>query len=375
MISDMKKAKETTIRLFGVIGEEINGNEFARSLSDLDGEHEIVNLHVNSPGGNVDQGYSILSVILSMKATVNVTIVGIAASMAAVIAVCGDNVYMNDYSRLMIHDPTFASRENGKLTGKEKKTLETIKESLCTILSRRGGSMENVSRLMTEETWFTAGEALKAGLVDRIISTRKQEYKKLTTNDIYNRVSLDFINKSKNMDIMKELASLLGLSAPTEEEIIEAVKRLMNKPVESVALKLEKALSSGIIDQVAYDSLLDMGNYSPESLDKYLDKLNGDHEERTRENVERVLKSKNFIREDIKNKLVNLARIDFNLFESITNMITPIQRLSQLINNGGISGRSGWTLDDYRKNDPEALRENPALYNRLVEQYKKNIND
>ena len=84
----------TTIRLFGTIGSDINGDRFAGDLALLDGKFESIDLHINSPGCNVSQGYSIVSVLLSMKTPVNVYVVGIVASMAAVIAVCGNNVYM-----------------------------------------------------------------------------------------------------------------------------------------------------------------------------------------------------------------------------------------------------------------------------------------
>ena len=86
----------------------------------MDGKYDTLDLHINSPGGDVTQGYSIISVILTMKTPINVYIVGIAASMAAVIAICGKNVYMYDYSRLMIHDPYFSGAETDKLTDKEK---------------------------------------------------------------------------------------------------------------------------------------------------------------------------------------------------------------------------------------------------------------
>ena len=114
-----KKAKKT-IRMFGAIGTSFDGDQFAKELALMDGKYDTLDLHINSPGGDVTQGYSIISVILTMKTPINVYIVGIAASMAAVIAICGKTVYMYDYSRLMIHDPYFSGAETDKLTDKEK---------------------------------------------------------------------------------------------------------------------------------------------------------------------------------------------------------------------------------------------------------------
>lgn len=115
------ETKKRTVRLFGSIGNDIDGSRFANDLAELDEKVDQIDLHINSPGGSVDQGYSIVSVMLSMKSNVDVYIVGIAASMAAVIAVCGNRVKMYDYSKLMIHDPYFEGTASEKLTDKKKR--------------------------------------------------------------------------------------------------------------------------------------------------------------------------------------------------------------------------------------------------------------
>ena len=67
----------------------------------------VIHIRMNSPGGNVFQGMSIVSAILSMNTPVCVHIDGIAASMAAVVAVAADRVGMMDFANMMIHDPYF----------------------------------------------------------------------------------------------------------------------------------------------------------------------------------------------------------------------------------------------------------------------------
>lgn len=169
-----EKEKETTIRLFGSIGGGVDGDRFANDLASLDNRFDTINLHINSPGGSVSQGYSIVSTMLSMKARVNVYVVGIAASMAAVIAVCAENVYMYDYSRLMVHDPYFSGKDSDRLTDKDRNALSNISASLRTILARRGKDKEEITRLMRAETWFDADQAMKEGLIDGVISTKRK---------------------------------------------------------------------------------------------------------------------------------------------------------------------------------------------------------
>lgn len=89
-------------------------------------DFDMFNIRMNSPGGNVFQGMSIVSAILSMNTPVCVHIDGIAASMAAVVAVAADRVCMMDFAKMMIHDPYFTG-ESGKATSpKQKKALRGL---------------------------------------------------------------------------------------------------------------------------------------------------------------------------------------------------------------------------------------------------------
>ncbi|WP_139785115.1 head maturation protease, ClpP-related [Parabacteroides sp. Marseille-P3160] len=371
------ETKKRTVRLFGSIGNDIDGSRFANDLAELDGKVDQIDLHINSPGGSVDQGYSIVSVMLSMKSNVDVYIVGIAASMAAVIAVCGNRVKMYDYSKLMIHDPYFEGTAYEKLTDKQKKSLDNITDSLRTILSRRGKTKEEIAMLMREETWFSAQEAKAAGLIDEVISTkRKNEFSGLSSDDIYSRISAEYpFNKSKNnnMDLLTELASLLGLNNPTEEEIIQAVKKLIDgQPSEGVEEKLGSALRRGIINQDSYADLLEMGNKTPDSLNIYLSKLEKEYESKLNEKVDNYFKEIRsklyYVNYKDKEELKILAKNNFDLFVRLTNILPDRKPLSEEIKDTEKSGKNSsvWTLDDYRKYAPEELKKNPQLYERLI---------
>lgn len=111
---------------------------------------------------------------MAANAEIHVHVDGVAASMAAVIAVCGDRVFMYDYAQLMIHDPFFAD-EPSNLTPKQKKSLARCKATLQKILSRRGKDEGMIAKLMTAETWFSAEEALANGLIDEIINSSKKK--------------------------------------------------------------------------------------------------------------------------------------------------------------------------------------------------------
>ena len=376
-----KKAKKT-IRMFGAIGTSFDGDQFAKELALMDGKYDTLDLHINSPGGDVTQGYSIISVILTMKTPINVYIVGIAASMAAVIAICGKNVYMYDYSRLMIHDPYFSGAETDKLTDKEKNALSYFKSSLQTILSRRGKNQKEIGDLMSKETWFDAEKAKDMGLIDGVISTsRKKELDKLSPVGVYSLISAEYKNTDniniKNMDLLQQLASILGLENPSEEQVIKAVQDLVesqNNP-DVVKEKLDDALSKGVIDHADYKNLMVMGHSSPIEFNSYLDKLNRDYEKTQDKKIEDYFEKNKpklfYVNAKDKVKLIAFAKKDFDLFTSVINSLSNRIRLSDMIVKTGEKDRGAWTLDDYRKKAPNELKSNPELYERLIDRFKK----
>src|SRR5699024_9388020 len=69
------------------------------------GDVSIINLHINSPGGSVFEGIAIYNMLKQNKATVNVYVDGLAASIASVIAMSGDTIFMPKNAMMMIHNP------------------------------------------------------------------------------------------------------------------------------------------------------------------------------------------------------------------------------------------------------------------------------
>src|ERR1035437_331619 len=112
-IADNKE--EATILLYQQIGDTedengnistgINGNEFALELLYLASIVKIIHVRINSIGGRVLEGFSIISSILNSNAKIITYNDGIAASISALILMCGKERYAMDYSLTMIHNP------------------------------------------------------------------------------------------------------------------------------------------------------------------------------------------------------------------------------------------------------------------------------
>lgn len=221
-----KDKKEAVMRLYGEIGKEVDANQFAQSLAAMDSQVDTVHMHINSPGGDVLSGLSIISAMRSMQAFIHVHVEGIAASMAAVIAVCGDRVSMQDYSKLMIHDPFFSGVDKAKMNDKAAKALGSITDTLQTILSRRGCKKEKIASLMAAETWFTADEAKTEGLIDEVVSSqRKAELENLTHTELLCRIANEYKPVNNNEMDLTKIAASLGLPATaSEQQVLDAIQ-------------------------------------------------------------------------------------------------------------------------------------------------------
>lgn len=352
-----KDKREATIRMYGVIGRDVNGNEMAHELSSLDTDTDTINLLINSNGGDVSQGLSIVSSILSAKAFIHAHINGIAASMAAVIAISADKVSMQDYAKLMIHDPFFVGKGSDKMNDRQRKCLSSVTDTLRTILSRRGCQKEKVAQLMSDETWFTAEEAKNAGLVDEVVSTpRKQELGGLSAPELLNLI-LD--EDKKQFEKMNEIAKALGLpESATEQQIVEAIKNLSKS-----AATREKSI---------VDRLIAIGEQHGTVNEKNKDRMIRLSLADFELFLEMVTDFDSSVKEDDKNEDVLIEKpADSNRLSGVLNRTQE--------GKGSKAGKGqpkhDWAW--YQEHDPNALlameREQPELFKQLLDDYEQSF--
>lgn len=148
---------------------------FRDALKDL-GDVKTINLHINSPGGSVFEGIAIYNMLKQNKAHVNVYVDGLAASIASVIAMSGDAIFMPSNSMLMIHNPWTMAVGNASELRKQADDLDKITESsIQTYLNQAGDKLdeETLRQLMDDETWLTAKEAVDYGLATEVVEANK----------------------------------------------------------------------------------------------------------------------------------------------------------------------------------------------------------
>lgn len=134
-----------------------------------------INLYINSPGGSVSAGMGIYDAMQHIKAPVNTTVVGLAASMGALLLAAGTGKrYALPNARVMIHQPHL-SGVGGQVTDIEITAREAIKtkELMAEILAKHTGqSIERVKADTERDRWLSADEAKAYGLVDEVVHPR-----------------------------------------------------------------------------------------------------------------------------------------------------------------------------------------------------------
>lgn len=148
-------------------GWGVTAKDFIDSIRPHKGK--VLNLSINSPGGDVFAGIAIYNALRMHGADVNVRIMGVAASAASLIAMAGTTITMPENTFLMVHNPwTFAMGNADELRDMAD-VLDKISSSLVgTYVARTGKSEDEIKQMLADETWLTATEAVEAGFADEV---------------------------------------------------------------------------------------------------------------------------------------------------------------------------------------------------------------
>jgi ATP-dependent Clp endopeptidase proteolytic subunit ClpP len=145
----------------------ITASDFVRDLQGI--THDKIDLHLNTPGGDVFDGVAIYNALKSHKAEVTVIVDSLAASAGSFIAQAGDKVVMKKNATMMIHDASGLAIGNASDMRDLADLLDKTSDNIASIYSdRAGGTVADWRAAMQAETWYSADEAVKAGLADGV---------------------------------------------------------------------------------------------------------------------------------------------------------------------------------------------------------------
>lgn len=250
------QVQDNTIIAYGEIWNG-NGMEFVSLFSQLEAKYSKITVKLHSYGGSVFDGNLIYNTIQNSKKDVDLDIIGIAASMAAIISQSRKDkkprMVRNGF--LMIHAPS-GSTYGGALDHENNaKLLRSIENTLVQVLSASISKPKNyVAKWMVGDNWFDAEEALREGLISEIIEpesdtiTANLNPQELGAQGMYYQFTALLTPKNElqtNLDhtMKKPIIEALALTGVNEQSsdtaVIEAVKQHFEAKTNGLQGKLD----------------------------------------------------------------------------------------------------------------------------------------
>ena len=349
------KVQSNEIHLYGRIYEG-DGAWFVQEFSRLDGVHPEIELFLHSYGGCVFDANIILNSLLTARAQINTNIIGVAASMGAILAQAGKVRRQVSNGFMMIHAPSGSTWGTAKEHLSAANLLSEIEKHFVSLLAARTGKTEKeLIKWLDGDNWFSAKQAKTAGLADEIIDpianleTEINQPEKLGAKAVYEHFAACLsIEKNeektniltKNATQMKkeviETLGLVGLSAQSSDTaVVAAIQQHVEVKVGEHRLKyeaektarenLEKTINAA--QEARIKALLDAGEAAG--------KINAQH----REMYEKI------------GKTSGTAAL-----ETVLGSLVPHKAIG--VQNGGTGTatlKQGWDWDRYQKEDPKGL--------------------
>lgn len=219
--------------------------KFNDELKALGGKDLVV--RINSCGGDVFAAQSIYNQLKRYAGNVTVTIDGIAASAATIIACAGKNVIMPSNTIYMIHNPMnlligFYNQNELEEVGK---ALKAVKQTIINVYKMKCKDKitnEKLSKMMDEETFLTAQEAKDYGFIDKIDDENSVTGVLNKGNLVINSIAFNaklFNNPDKILEIMQKENNMRNKSG-IMNKLQDMVNNFSNKNNDEVIAKAKQ---------------------------------------------------------------------------------------------------------------------------------------
>jgi len=239
-------AGRASVMLYGEIGGEegVRPEQIVAEMAYLGKEYANIDVHINSMGGEVFAGIAIFNALKDCPSDVNIYVDGLAASIAAVIALCGKPLHMSRFSRLMLHSVSGACKGGARDMRECADLIEGLEGTLADMISRKCGmSADEVKQTYFDgkDHWITAEEAKRIGLCDDIYDLEGEDSLGAapTNEQVYQFVNrLDKKSpKPDKMEFIDTIKALEPFKDLTEDAIVAKVKSISNDAAKVEALQ------------------------------------------------------------------------------------------------------------------------------------------
>lgn len=218
----------------------VTARAFIEQLAGLSSSVKAIKLHINSPGGDVQGGINIANALRDQQVSKGRRVVtyidGMAASIASVIAMAGQEIHISDNALVMVHNPWSWVVGNAGEMRKTADILDTMRaQAIATYQWHSSLDADALAALMDAETWMNADEAIAKGF-----ATHKVEGLKAAA--------------------LFEAKSLGALKVPEQyrARVLDFVKPVQPTPQAAAPIDLVRACNEGGCPELA-ESLLASG--------------------------------------------------------------------------------------------------------------------
>ncbi|MEG0929541.1 MAG: Clp protease ClpP [Algoriella sp.] len=332
-----------------------DGEQFIRIWQMVENSYDTIIIKLHTDGGSVFDGNLIFNAINSSKKNIEIHIIGIAASMGAVISQSTKKVYMVENGFMMIHAPSGFVYGTAPEFEKYAILLREIESNFSKTLQKiTGKSKDYVDKWLTGDNWFSAEQALKENLIAGIIEneTEIERFDPLqleSKNEAFARFAALYIpnndnNNSTNEEMKKPLIQALGLQGVNEQSSDTAVIDAVQQHYEAENSQTKKDLEAEKKKTADLQAKLDA--QTDNEIKAFLD------EKET---------AKAFKKEDRATYEAIGKSSGLEALRTVLGNSTPIQRQSitgQIQGQGNSSQdgeRANWTFAQWQEKDPKGL--------------------
>ncbi|TSJ91831.1 Clp protease ClpP [Gilliamella apicola] len=150
-------------------GDGVTAKRIAAALRQI-GHEQDVTVYINSPGGDMFEGFAIYNLLRNHGGKVTVKIIGIAASAASIIAMSGDDLQIARAGFLMIHNCWLHAVGNRHDFREVAETIEPFDLAMTDIYAIRSGLDKNlIISMMDKETYIVGNDAVEQGFADSLL--------------------------------------------------------------------------------------------------------------------------------------------------------------------------------------------------------------
>ncbi len=184
---------------YDFFGEDSTCPADVQKIIDAFQDGDEIEVYINSPGGVIDVGSEIYTLLRGSREHVKIYITGEACSAASIVAMAG-YCEMAPTALMMVH--CVSSRVSGNHSDMEHMAgvLHTADQALCTAYTAKTGmSQQEALSMMEAETWLTAEQAKERGLVDAVMFAESDTTAPLIAGDVFRLPSAEQMGKVRNM--------------------------------------------------------------------------------------------------------------------------------------------------------------------------------